>query len=504
MWWVVYLSLLGTLAVWAPPRLFDPLDPRFLVILGVVGTWRYGWGAVHLIRAHLYRRVVFPRLRRRAEAAFAALTAPDDGDEGRSARLPHVFLVITGYRYEAAVTAACWRAAVLEAMRYGGPVTLVASLVEPADRRLVKDVFRVLAPPARVRLVLVELPPEGKREALAAALVAVARRAPRADDVVALMDGDTLLTPRCLRRTVPLLSLAPRPGGVTTDERPLVRGSRLVRAWFALRFAQRHLYMCSLALSRRLLVMTGRFSLYPAHVATDPAFIDRIRRDEIEHWRLGRIRLLTGEDKSTWLHLLEHGLDMLYVPDVTVLTAEALPERRFLAGATRLMRRWFGNMLRGSVRALALGPRRVGAFAWWCLVDQRLSMWTPVLGPLAAIAIAVAVDPLFLYAYLLWVLTTRLVLVLGLTTLRPGLDGLAPLLLYFNQVYGALVKQWVLFRLDDQRWTRQPIARAGRSGAGARLSTWLAHGTAVLALLVAVGFLTGLLELPPASAVVLP
>jgi hypothetical protein len=48
------------------------------------------------------------------------------------------------------------------------------------------------------------------------------------------------------------------------------------------------------------------------------------------------------------------------------------------------MRRWFGNMLRASGRAIALGPRQVGLFAWWCLIDQRISMWTPLLLPLSA------------------------------------------------------------------------------------------------------------------------
>ncbi len=496
MSWLLYLLLLTALVVWAPARLFDPLDPRFLVILGVVGSWRYGWGALHLLRAHLYRRRMFPQLRQRAEALFRARF----GGASDPARLPHVFLVITSYRYPSETTAACYRTAVLEAMRYGGPVTIVASLVEPADRQLVKAVFRVLAPPARVRLVLVELPPRGKRAALAAALVAVSRRMPRPDDVVALMDGDTVLTPRCLRQSVPLLGLSRRIGGLTTDERPVGGGGPLARAWFRLRFARRHLYMNSLALSRRLLVMTGRFSLFPAHIATDPAFITRIREDEIHHWRLGRIPLLTGEDKSSWLFLLERGLEMVYVPDVTVLTTESLPHRRFLVGTTHLMRRWAGNMLRAGAAALALGPRRVGPFAWWCLVDQRLSMWTPVLGPLAAGAIALAIDPLFLYAYGLWVLTTRLVLTLGLATLRPGLGGLAPLLLYFDQVYGALVKQWTFFRLHRQRWTRQPITGAARDDGWTLASCWLAHGTAVLALLVAVGLLTGVLELPPALA----
>ena len=85
-------------------------------------------------------------------------------------------------------------------------------------------------------------------------------------------------------------------------------------------------------------------------------------------------------------------------------------------------------------------------------------MWTPLIGPIAAILLSVAVAPAFLYAYLLWVMGTRLLQSLCLLTVRPAISGLYPPLLYYSQLYGALLKTWVLFRLDRQRWTRQSIA----------------------------------------------
>ena len=72
------------------------------------------------------------------------------------------------------------------------------------------------------------------------------------------------------------------------------------------------------------------------------------------------MQLLTGEDKSTWFWLLNADYRMLYLPDVQVTTIEHPPSRWLLPASTQLMLRWFGNMLRISFRAIALGPRRIG------------------------------------------------------------------------------------------------------------------------------------------------
>jgi len=495
---LLYTLTLVALAVHAPDSLWHPQAPEFLLIVGAVGVWRYGWGAVHYVRSLIYRRIVFPRWRRRADRLAAGLDGNGLVEPEQAFPPPHVFLVVTSYRIPSETTVAVYRAAIREAARWPGPVTIVASLVEPGDERLVKLLFRTMKPPDRVRLVLLTLPARGKREALATGLRAVARRMPRPDDVVVVMDGDTLLAPDTLRRCVPFFDLFPRVGGLTTDEDSLVRDGVLMREWYALRFARRHLLMSSIGLSRRLLAMTGRMSMFRAGLATRPDFVRIVEHDGTWHWRLGRIRFLTGEDKSTWFWLLERGHDMLYVPDVRVITIEEPPARRFVPATTQLMLRWFGNMLRGSARAIELGPRRVGPFLWWCLIDQRLSMWTPLVGPLAALGFALAVSPAFLYTYALWVMITRLVLALGLLGVRPRIGGLWPLLLYYNQVYGALVKTFVLFRLDRQRWTRQNIAlpAASLGETWRRASSVFIHGLALACLATAVAFATGLLAWP--------
>jgi glycosyltransferase Alg8 len=495
----LYTLALLALAANAPPSTWDPQARDFVVILGVVGAWRYLWGFVHLARALTFRHLVFPRWRR---AAVRLAEAHAAGVPGADPHAPAVYCVVTSYRIRAETTALVYRALLAELVRYGRPATIVASIVELADERFVKRLFHSLSPPDTVRLMLVRRPGTGKRDGLATALRSVSRDRPRDDAAVIVMDGDTVLTPGTLDSCLPFLRLMPKVGGITSDEDAFVVGGAVMSSWHRLRFAQRHLLMSSLGLSRRLLTLTGRMSVFRAEVATSPSFVAMIADDALDHWRLGRIPLLTGEDKSTWLWLLERGWDMLYVPDARVLTVEHPPSRSFVRASTQLMLRWFGNMLRASGRAIALGPGRTGVFVWWCLVDQRLSMWTPLVGPVVALIAAAAYSPVLLYTYLLWVMATRLVQAISLLTMRDTIGGAWPLLIYYNQIYGALLKTWVLFRLDRQRWTRQNIALRPRLDAGAlrlrALGSAYLHGLALLALVSGLALLGGALTLPPA------
>jgi glycosyltransferase Alg8 len=127
-------------------------------------------------------------------------------------------------------------------------------------------------------------------------------------------------------------------------------------------------------------------------------------------------------------------------------------------------------------------------------------MWTPLVGPITAVCFTIIASPAFLYAYLVWVMLTRLLQALALLTVRPTIDGLYPVLVYYNQVYGAFLKTYALFRLDRQRWTRQNIRtrstlppwRAALRAAG---SLYL-HALALCALATAVAVSTGLLPVP--------
>lgn len=494
----IYLALLTALVLNAPDALLAEAGyAEAFWLVGSFGAWRYGWNAVHLARSCWYRWVTFAGWRR----SLGRLAALAD-DEALAAMLPsEVFIVVTSHRVPAQTAALAFRAAIDEAVGYGRKAAVVAAVAELADERMVIRLFRSRSPAERVRLVVVRSPGTGKRDALATALRAVARQRPAADAAVVVQDGDAVLPAGCLARMLPFLKLMPDVAALTTDEDCIVAGGgRLMSSWHRLRFAQRHLLMGSHGLSRRLLTVTGRMAAYRVDVATDPSFIAVIRDDALDHWRLGHLPLLTGEDKSTAWWLLRHGMRMLYVPDVKVVTIEHPPAAGLVGASTKLMLRWFGNMLRASGRAIAMGPGRLGLFTWWCFVDQRISMWTPLIGPLVVLFAVLRGAPELAYAYLVWVMATRLVQAAALLTVRPSIDGSWPLLIYYNQVYGACVKTWILFRLDRQRWTRQNIALPAPIGPwrwrARALGSLYLHVLALLTLAAVVAFWTGFLAWP--------
>ncbi|MEK7802171.1 MAG: glycosyltransferase, partial [Pseudomonadota bacterium] len=322
---------------------------------------------------------------------------------------------------------------------------------------------------------------------------------------VAVIDGDSILEDGLIRKTVPFFALMPEVGALTTDELCEVKGSRIIREWHNLRFAQRQVLMCSVGLSHKVLTLTGRMSMFRASIVIDPEFIAHVQSDSINHWRLGKFQFLTGDDKSSWYSVLKKGWDMLYIPDTVVLTVEHPPSDNFFKATTQLMFRWFGNMLRTNGRALALGPRRIGLFTWWCVLDQRISMWTSLTGPVFAIMLAIKHTIFFIPIYLVWIGFTRWIMSLMLLATRPAISWYYPFLIYYNQIWGSLIKTYVFFRLDRQSWTRQKTKL--NRGLSSRQVQWqnftsiLAHATSLIVFVSLIGLLSGLITIPQAWVV---
>ena len=441
--WMLYLSLLMLLALALPRTVFDPEARDFILLIGIVGIWRYSMGAMHFVRGCLFLYLVYPWYRRKVTKL------------GKDADPSHVFLLVTSFRIEALTTAMVYRSVIREAIDCGYPCTVVCSIVELSDELLIKNLWAQAEPPAHVTLDIVRIPGTGKRDGLAYGFRAISRQMPDRDAVVAVIDGDTVLEPEVVRKCVPWFKLFPNVGGLTTNEFCEVRGSYLMSEWHKLRFAQRHLNMCSMALSKRVLTMTGRMSVFRASVVTDPEFIRDVESDHLEHWRLGRFQFLTGDDKSSWYSLMRLGYDTFYVPDAAINTVEHPPEKSFIKASRKLMFRWYGNNLRQNSRALGLGPNRLGWFTSLVLLDQRVAMWTSLLGPSVAIVASIKYGFAYLLIYMLWIGLTRLVLTLLLLASGHSIGPAYPLILYYNQIVGALVKVYVFFRLDQQSWTRQ-------------------------------------------------
>ena len=449
---MLYVASLILFALALPPSTWDPGAAEFIFIIGAIGIWRYSWSFLHLVRSIIYRKLVFPRWRSQIDQM------------GEAGMPSHVYLLVTSFRIDAEITRRVYQSVIDEAIGCKLPTTIVASVVELGDQRLIKRLFELANPPEHVRLKLVRIAGTGKRDALAYAFRAVAAESPGPDDVAAVIDGDSILEPNLVRRCAPFFKLNPRAGALTTDEVCEVEGNRLFCHWYPMRFAQRQILMCSTGLARRVLTLTGRMSMFRAVVLADPDFIRRVEADWTDHWRLGRIRFLTGDDKSSWFELLKEGWEMLYIPDVKVLTVEEAPSGNFFEGSIVLMRRWFGNMLRTNSRAIALGPWSIGFFTWWCIVDQRISMWTSLVGLTLALLGSLFVSAQAIALYLMWIMLTRYVVTLSLLTVRPSVSPLWPFLIFYNQIVGSIVKIFMVHHLDRQKWTRQKTTLGQKTG----------------------------------------
>jgi len=442
--WALYLGALGALAQALPETVFTPGHADYILLIGAVALWRYSLGLLHFIRAMIFLHWVFPGAQRAARHL------------GPQARPSHAYFLVTSFRIDAQVSAQVYRSVFAEAARCGVPATVVASIVEPCDERLIRTLWERIAPRPDLRLRVLRIPGTGKRDGLAHALRSIARDEPPAGAVVAVIDGDSVLRPGIIARTAPYLKLFPDVGALTTNEFCRVEGGPWITQWHRLRFAQRHLYMCSMALSRRVLTLTGRMSLFRAEVVTQPGFIADIESDALDHWRLGRVRFLTGDDKSSWFSLVRQGWSTWYVPDAAIDTLETPPSKSFFQASRQLMFRWYGNSLRQNSRAVGLGPRRLGAFTCYVLWDQRVSMWTSLLGLSAATVASFKYGGVAFAIYALWVGLSRLWMTLMLSfATGHRVNPRFPLLLYYNQIVGSLIKIHAFFHIDQQSWTRQ-------------------------------------------------
>jgi glycosyltransferase Alg8 len=485
-----YGGAICLLVAYLPENVFDSTSHVFILSIGLIGLWRYGWWFTHMVRGVIYRRITFPRLRRAADQVTERGFKPN-----------HVFVLCTSYKIDPEVTYAVYEGLIRNALDYQVPTTVFAAITDRTDVEVLNRLLQDYGSPDVIEIRYIYQRGDGKRSAMGDVLRAIARCHPGPDDLVVFMDGDIRLPATTFRRTMPFFLLEDDLGGLTTDNRAIVKGDDLTKEWYDLRYAQRHLLMSSTSLSRRVLVLTGRYSVIRADLCIRPDFIAIVEQDQLSHRRFGTFRFLSGDDKSTWYWLLKHNWAMRYVPDVRVLGFEELPDLdRFLRSTTNLMRRWFGNMFRTSGRAIRLGPRGMGLFTWWSLVDQRLSIWTTLIGPTVAVVLTVFVRPSFGLAYLLWIMSTRLLASILLGLPRGRVSPLWPILLYYNQVVGAALKSHVSFRFNQQTWIRQGIssveAETPRQAMAVRRESAVLHTAATLGLVAAVSFVSGALPFP--------
>jgi glycosyltransferase Alg8 len=486
------LKVVGDASFWALHRL------EVLATIAGIGCWRWGWFVLQNVRAVIYRYWKFPRIRRQAEQAVA-VRGP----------VPEVTIMATTYREKPWITRPVFLAILRELEALEGlvrrPRLVVATGCDEDDATIKAIHAEYCQKPSEQPLAC--WPPElvllradnGKRPAIAAALKEIARENPMDDGVVVFLDGDTIMQPGLLQKILPIFRLTPPVDAVTTNEDGFVKGPGWFAEWVSLRFGLRHRTMCSVSLSGKLLCLTGRLSAFRASVATDPSFQAQIEHDTINNWLWGSFEMLSGDDKSTWYWLARNGRRMLYVPDALATTLEVVasaPVRRALAN----IRRWSGNSLRHSWRTIRLGPRRVGFFPWWSLLDQRIAMFTVLFGPLACLLALGAGRYEIAAGYALWLLCSRLAHAAIAWRHGRRWSAFYVPLVFLSDWATALTKMWVLFHPAKQNWLNRGARTldSTQSSKHYQLQRGLAHYLYVFtcsAVAIGVGLLLGFLPL---------
>ena len=471
-------------------RFFDPRTQSLTLTLGLLGLWRFGWWFTHAVRAEIYRRIKFPKMRARASHLW---------EEGWRPRRLHIQM--TTYYEEPAITKRVIGSILGQIRREGIPTTLYIGTGSYYDEEIITNFVETHAqdiPDDLAELVFLRQNQPGKRMAIGMILRAINRNGVHPDDLVIFMDGDALYGTDVLEKTLSMFGADPDLQALTTDEEVICYGPKWIASWLDMRFAQRRLAMQSHAMSNKVLTLTGRMSVFRAQHMLSLKFIRTIEADHLDHWLWGRFRFLSGDDKSTWYHMLTRHAKMTYVPDATVYTIEVIKENG-LERMVQNFRRWSGNMLRNGSRAIALGPRTVTPFIWWCLVDQRIAMWTMMVSPILAVLGTFAM-PGYIWSCLIWVIFSRFVLCMFLFTYARKPDLSWPFILYLNQVINASVKIFMIFHLSKQKWSnRGNQSSGGGEGFWAKAQNAVAKGqlvTTVAGFVLALAMYIGLVPSP--------
>ena len=438
------IALIAVLCGWSLDIMRQSEYATVALGLGVIGFWRHSWGLLNFFRA----------------MRFQSVTYGGDRPFARDHYRLSILLPVYGQPEDMLRSVA---AGIVESLQYVPDRALVVCAYRTEEQKALLS--EVIGRECDAVLRFVKQIGLGKREAMADALNVMRTCFPTGPgSFTLLMDGDTILTPEAVRRSIGEMQADPRTGAVTVNELPLVEGSTLFVAWRWLRSVQRNQVMSSFALSNRVLVLTGRFSMYRSEILLRRDVINRIRKDFLI-WDDQYISLLTGDDKTTWLEVLRRGYDIRYLPDVLIYPVEQQdPRKSFIEETVALTIRYSGNMARANLHPDAWRHSQGKLHFQYGLLDQRISMWTSLLTPLVLV-LSLLFDSLDIFIlFLTYAFLIKNLQAIALVGTGRAYDPYFPYLIFYNQVMTSAVKIFAFAFLHRQKWTNQDIASAVDDG----------------------------------------
>jgi len=419
------------------------MNDEVLISLAVIGIWRYSFMFLNYLRAGIYALKVYPQYLTKIQKLTDKQKYPK-----------HLYFVIPSYKEESWVSVEVFQSILADINTLPCQTTLVVSTGSDFEDGVISNVYNSHPNKKNVKLIF-QRQSRGKRIAMGHALRSVARlynEYIEEDSLTVFMDGDTYIPLGTLQKSLPFFALDRKLGAVTTNEVAYINSeSNLYKDWFNLKFAQRHILFQSQSLSKRVLTLTGRFSIFRTAAVVTEDFISNIENDIIIDPLYGKFRFLMGDDKSSWYNLMKHGWDMLYLPDVLVYSLESRDGSFFEISKT-LPYRWYGNTLRNNARARKLKNQPL--FIKYLFYDQLALMWTSLVGIVAALLLSIFINVVYLPLYFSWVFLVRIFqMSVFVYSGHPVSMRTLPLMLY-TQWVGGYIKLKAYFYLSDQKWAK--------------------------------------------------
>ncbi|MEA3522841.1 MAG: glycosyltransferase, partial [Campylobacterota bacterium] len=397
---------------------------------------------MNYIRAGIYALHIYPKYRQRISNLSFEKRYPQ-----------HLYFIIPSYKEDAWVSTEVFQSLFEDINTLTCKATLIVSTGSDYDDSIIRNIYDSHLNKDNISLIF-QRQDSGKRIAMGHALRVVAREANQKDEqsITVFMDGDTYLPLGTLEKSLPFLMIEKRVGAVTTNEVAYINSeSQWYKDWFNLKFAQRHVLFQSQSLSKRVLTLTGRFSIFRTSAVITEDFISMIEHDIIIDPSYGKFRFLMGDDKSSWYNLMKNGWEMLYLPDVLVYSLESRDES-FLEVSQSLPYRWYGNTLRNNTRARALKNQPL--FIRYLFWDQLTLMWTSIVGITATLFFAIFVNFIYLPLYISWIFLVRILQMSVFVFFGHRISMRTLPLMLYSQWIGSYVKIKAFFHLSDQKYSK--------------------------------------------------
>ncbi len=443
---VIYISIAFVIIYIMWPYVYYAKNETIIVI-GLFAFWRYGWLSLNMARGFIYNKFVYKGFLKKIEKLDEEKKYPD-----------HIYFLIPSYKEEAWVSIETFKSIFNELLTIPSHATIIVSTSGSSEEdTIIEKLYRTHTVRKKVDLIF-QHQKEGKRIAMGHGLRAIARRYLKEGhdyhSVTFFMDGDSYLEKGFLKKLLPHFAIDPKLGALTTNEAAFIKtNSNWYKDWFNLKFGQRHMLFQSHSLSNKVLTLTGRLSAYRTKLVIEDEFIRRLENDVITTVMHGKFRFLMGDDKTTWYNLLKDGWNMRYLPDTLCYSLESR-DADFLELSRSLPYRWYGNTLRNTNRALALGPKHVGFFIWWAILDQRISMWTSLVGITGAIILGIFKAFYYFLFYFAWILLVRTIQIAFIAYNGHIVSWRSLPLMLYGQWIGSFVKIKALFNISDQKWSK--------------------------------------------------